>query len=547
MKVWRQESVIYVMPESPIEHTAARNVADAMYLPDFKVFRHEATPGIAGRLYTAFGNGAVYDTGFRRLLKEWVAYRRGRAVPELAWPTEVRTAPWDHQLHAFRMAQDRLDHGGGFGLWLAMGTGKSMVVLATIAHRKPSRVLIVCPKSMVEVWPDVFAQHAPDLAYVVPLRGTVEQRAKLVHNTSGESGKPVVWITNYDAYWQGALGRALSQRDIPMVVLDESHKIKSPGGKASLFAQRLGAKARERIALSGTPAHHSPLDVYAQYRFLDPAVFGTSFQRFKADYAVEVNRGKYQQVVGFRNLDDLNARMYQIAYRVGTDVMSLPDIVYQEHLIDLGDETRKAYDTLAKTLVLEIDGGTVTAGNALVKLLRLQQITSGYASVNYGVDESRVMSVGEEKYEALKDIFDGLPESEPVVVFCRFTHDLERVAFAAEESKRGYRELSGRRDQHRRWQREDAGGEVLGVQVQAGSAGIDLTRAAHVVFYSTGFSLGDYDQALARVYRTGQKRTTFVHYLLCRQTVDTMIRKAIQTRADIVTYVVDELTREYQP
>src|SRR5690606_42059487 len=54
------------------------------------------------------------------------------------------------------------------------------------------------------------------------------------------------------------LGRAWD-----MVILDESHKIKAPGGKASLFCARLGQRAVNRLILTGTPMPHSPLDIYA--------------------------------------------------------------------------------------------------------------------------------------------------------------------------------------------------------------------------------------------------------------------------------------------
>ena len=56
------------------------------------------------------------------------------------------------------------------------------------------------------------------------------------------------------------------------MVLDESHRIKSPGSRVSLYCTALGKRVPYRMALTGTPAHTSPLDVYAQYRFLDPGI-----------------------------------------------------------------------------------------------------------------------------------------------------------------------------------------------------------------------------------------------------------------------------------
>ena len=65
-------------------------------------------------------------------------------------------------------------------------------------------------------------------------------------------------------------------------------------------------------------------------------------------------------------------------------------------------------------------------------------------------------------------------------------------------------ELSGRRDELKRWQ--DGGAQVLAVQISAGGIGVDLTRARYSIYYSLSFSLGEYDQALSRVHRPGQTR-----------------------------------------
>ena len=67
--------------------------------------------------------------------------------------------------------------------------------------------------------------------------------------------------------------------------MDESHRLKSPSGKISRFASQLSDRSRRRLALSGTPMPHSPLDIYAQYRALDKSVFGVHHQQFKNRYA----------------------------------------------------------------------------------------------------------------------------------------------------------------------------------------------------------------------------------------------------------------------
>ena len=108
-----------------------------------------------------------------------------------------------------------------------------------------------------------------------------------------------------------------------MVLADESHKLKRPGGKASLYFKRLRHQARHRLALTGTPLPHSPLDVYAQFRFLDPSLFGPSFHAFKQTYAV-LGGFHNKQVTAYQNLDQLEGLMRRVTFRVAKDVLELP-------------------------------------------------------------------------------------------------------------------------------------------------------------------------------------------------------------------------------
>jgi SNF2 family DNA or RNA helicase len=101
-------------------------------------------------------------------------------------------------------------------------------------------------------------------------------------------------------------------------------------------------------------------------------------------------------------------------------------------------------------------------------------------------------------------------------------------------------ELSGRRDDLAAWQEAERPG-VLAVQIQAGGLGVDLTRARYSIFYSLSFSLGEYQQALARIHRPGQTRPVAHIHLVARETVDEKIMGALERRAEVVTFVLDEL------
>ena len=71
--------------------------------------------------------------------------------------------------------------------------------------------------------------------------------------------------------------------------------------------------------------------------------------------------------------------------------------------------------------------------------------------------------------------------------------------------------------------------------------GVDLTRARIVAFLSTGFSLGDYLQALARNHRPGQDRTVLYYHFLAKDTVDLAVYHALRKRENVIEEVLSDL------
>lgn len=451
----------------------------------------------------------------------------------------AKTALWKHQAEALAfLASAYQDGRRAAALHIDMGGGKTRIVIEHIANRAYRRVLVVCPKSVAAVWREETRRWWPrsDTPIVLDLaQGSVQRRARELENYIGLPNlPPLIVVVNYDAFWRDPLRSAILRARFALVVYDESHRLKMPGGRASLFAAYLRDRIPYRLALTGTPMPHSPLDIYAQYRALDVSVFGRSFAAFRARYAV---MGGYEgrQVVGFRNLGELAQKVGLLAYRVEPERLDKPPATDAARYCYLEPQAARIYNQLEEDLVAEVEAGTITAANALVKLLRLQQITSGVVRTEDG--QETVVSTA--KREALQEALDDLLPEEPVVVFCRFRSDLDTVHQVARALGRESLEMSGRRNELAAWQQGQA--PILAVQMQAGALGVSMVRARYAIFYSLGYSLGDYQQARARLVRPGQGRpVTFVH-LLARGTVDERVMQAIHAKADVVEFVLKQL------
>jgi len=373
--------------------------------------------------------------------------------------------------------------------------------------------------------------------------GPTKKRAERLKQAVTVAGNvPVVAIANYDAVWQGELGKAVSSVPWDWIVLDESHRAKSPTGRASKWLAALAAKwpKARRLALTGTPMPNGPLDLFGQFRFVAPDVFGPSFVRCRSRFA-EVNPMFPSQVKRYIRQEEFAAITDPWIWKVATeDVLDLPEETHQRITVDLSPATRRFYDTLEEELVAEMASGFVTCANPLARTTRLRQVTSGYARA----DDSEAAALIDgmpAKRQALRDWLDDFDRAEPLVVFYVFTSDAREIEALCRETGRRYSEVSGREKTLADW--KEGKTDVIGVQIRAGAEGIDLTRASHAVFYSVDWSPGVYEQALRRIRRPGQ-RSNCCHYyhLVARDTIDEAVYRALTNKSDVVSSVLARLS-----
>jgi len=455
---------------------------------------------------------------------------------------------WDHQVAAKEFARDK----PAIMLEMAMRTGKSRVTIEILEEREARRVLIFCPAHVVDVWPDQFEEYALSTSVALPLReGSLASRVQKANELLGWGKLPQyadymkAIVINYEACDRRVFQDWVMQQSWDAIVLDESHHLKAPGGSRSRFVSRLAMNIPTRIALTGTPMPHSPLDIYAQYRILDRSIFGTAIARLRERYIIYA-QGKIgvQIEIGCRiNPKDtryfspdlyaeFREKMFRIAFQVKADVLNLKEPLHIPRYCQLGSEGRRAYREMERDFYAEVDEGVITAANAMVKVTRLQQMTSGHGKLA-GTDE--IVEVDTAKRKLMQDIMGDLDE--PVVVFCRFRADLDAVHTVATALGWEHFELSGRIDEKSLWVISDNPLSVLAVQVQAGGEGIDLSRAKIAIYYSFG-SRGNHEQSLARMQAKDQAYSLAYYYLLVENSIDGKMAKALQDGTDMIEAIL---------
>lgn len=459
-----------------------------------------------------------------------------------------KTEPWEHQERGYELAMAHQ----GVGIWFDMGCGKSKLTVDLTHNTRSQFTLIVCPKKAVDgVWPEEFDVHCADPdTNVLALAGkeSTDKKAKKLRealDASARSKNPLVLVINYDSVWRGELGKLIMKVKWGLIACDEIHRIKSHSGKASKYMGKLAEinVTAKRIGLSGTPMPHSPLDAFGVWRFLNVEIFGKYWTPFRSRYAV-VGGPNNNWVQGYKNIDELTDKIapYSI-YVKSEDVQDLPETQDIPLVYEMEPKQKKIYDEFEAEMVAEVDDEVMSASNALVKMLRLQQIASGFAVD----DEGRVTDLSKGKQELLADLLEDLT-NEPVVVFCQFKEDLRRIKETAESAGREYFEISGSRSDLQEWKkyiREKNSPPVLGVQIQSGGEAIDLTLAHYFVYWTTGVRLGMYSQSRKRGHRPGQKKKVFFYTLAAKGTVEESIARALKRRKKMIDGILEKMGRRF--
>jgi len=415
---------------------------------------------------------------------------------------------------------------------------------------KINRVLVVAPTSVCAVWPKEFKEYA-DFRYIVKtLLGTKAQRLKQLDDLERFPFQALkVAVINYESVWRDGIAERLMEYDADLIIADESQRIKTHDANQSKAMHQLGDKARYKLIISGTPIQNEAMDIFSQYRFLDPTVFGTNYYAFRGRYAVMGGFNR-KQVVAYRDLDQLIKKEHSIAYRVTKEeALDLPEQTFENRYITLDSKERNLYDRLRRDSYAELDGGgKITATTVLTKLLRLQQFTGGFL-VEDDADKPQLVSHG--KLDTLSDILhDYVVEGKKkLVIFARFIPEIMEIIKLTDKAlgKHGMKSVaiygdidkSLRGDIVQQFQTDPATMVFIG-QIDTAGTGITLTAADTCVYYSVNFNYATYSQSMSRIHRIGQRNTcTYIH-LVVENTIDSKVLQSLSKKEDLAKTVVDD-------
>ncbi len=440
-------------------------------------------------------------------------------------------------------------------LLLQMGAGKTKICIDLINNKGFKLTLIVCPQKAARVWVKQFPIHSSDAEICVfnLCKFSSERKVKFLKKLREEqnSDRKIVLIINYDSIWREPFRTYIKDKmRFDAIICDESHRLKSPSSKCSRFMQTLGRRCEHRYISTGTLLAQTPLDVYAQYRFMNPEVFGTSFEKFRGRYtkldiqkSMKLGYEVLDKKEPYINLDELNEKIMSCAFKVDAELDLPPtrDIIVE---FDLPSKVESIYRDIEKEGVVELATGNLEIDNVLVTTLRLQQLTSGFIKLEDEDGNKHIEMLSKARLEALEDLLTDLPQDEPVVVFAKFKQDIKGIHKVCKSLGRACSEISGRKDEYDEW--ESGKTSVLIVQIESGAEGLDFTRARYAVYYSLTHKLWVYTQSRKRVHRPGQEREVTYYILQAKRSkgksVDEGILNSLNNNEDYIQRVMQDKT-----
>ena len=467
---------------------------------------------------------------------------------------KFKLKPYKHQLTALEKSWNKET----YAYFMEMGTGKTKVLIDNMSmlydKGKIDSALIIAPKGVVKTWyeqelPTHLPDHIENVTVLWQSNINKKQQEKLESLFEIETALHIL-IMNVEAL-STEKGVKFAQKFMnshkTLMAIDESTTIKTPTAKRTKNIIRLGDMAKYRRIMTGSPVTKNPLDLYTQCEFLDPYLLDfASYYAFRNRYAIMKTmnvRGRSIQIVHkFQNLNELSDLVKKFSYRVlKEDCLDLPPKNFIKRHITLTPDQFKVYQQMKKEAISTLNGKVSSTMTVLTQLMRLHQITCGH----FTADDGTTQLLPNNRVTELMNI---LEETEgKAIIWANYQRDITQIiehitkqyGSGSVVDYYGLTPQDERQDNIRKFQNGDECRFLVGTP-QTGGYGITLTKANTVIYYSNGYDLEKRLQSEDRAHRIGQKKNVTYIDIICEDTVDEKIVKALRDKINIASEVLGE-------
>ncbi|GAA6015334.1 hypothetical protein JCM10207_008952 [Rhodosporidiobolus poonsookiae] len=471
-----------------------------------------------------------------------------------------------------------------FGCIMAdeMGLGKTLqciTLMWTLLRQSPlpnkhaiDKAIVVCPSSLVRNWANELVKWLGEGA-VSPLaidgKVTGNDLIKQVRQWCSTKGKQVVTpivIVSYEKL--RTLKEELGQTEVGLLLADEGHRLKNSVNQT--YTSLMSINCKRRVILTGTPIQNDLDEYFSLLNFCNPGYLGTK-QQFHKTYELPIIKGRdglatdKEKERGDTAMKDLLGRVQPFIIRRTNDLLSKYLPVKYEHVVfcSLSPFQLALYRFFMKTPELQalLKG---KESQPLKAITILRKLCNHPDLLNFQEDMPGAQSCFPEGYDptdrrrkldpelsgkmAVLDRFltqMRATSNDKIVLISNFTTTLDMFEKLCASRRYGFLRLDGtmnvtkRQKLVDRFNNPDGTEFVFLLSSKAGGCGINLIGANRLVLFDPDWNPASDMQALARVWRDGQKKDCFVYRFVAVGTVEEKIFQRQSHKQNLSSCIVD--------
>jgi superfamily II DNA or RNA helicase len=452
-------------------------------------------------------------------LSKWAKWKDGEQVYDA--PDNINATLRPYQQKGYEWMRLLSEAGGGGLLADDMGLGKTIQTIANIAFQSGvnpnSKHLIVCPASLMYNWQNELEKFAPQLKVLFhygPGRNTdriVQEEHKIIVSSYGTVRADIEKLTEIDFH---------------TIIVDESHNIKNKAALTTRAVKQL--RAKNRFALSGTPLMNNTFDLYSQYDFLLPGIFGSA-EFFKREYSDPIDRDHIPEKVQLLQKITAPFLMRRTKEKVAAD---LPEKTEQVLWCSMYPQQRELYESIRESIKSSIfmqiknEGLNKSKLSVLQGIMKLRQICNSPQLLK---SDEVIATTDAVKIDVLLDELINNIADHKALVFSQFTSMLNLIAERLQKKGVKYFHFDGSTPPAKRmemtdaFQQEDNKTNIFLISLMSGNAGLNLTAADYVFLVDPWWNVAVQQQAIDRTHRIGQTKKVFAYKMICKDTIEEKI------------------------
>jgi len=466
-----------------------------------------------------------------------------------------------------------------------MGLGKTLQCIAlmwTLLKQSPEagkstiqKCVIACPSSLVRNWANELVKWLGKDAvtpFAVDGKASKDELTSQLKQWSVASGRSVVrpvLIVSYETLRLNV--ENLANTPIGLLLCDEGHRLKN--GESQTFTALNGLNVDRRVILSGTPIQNDLMEYFSLLNFANPNLLGTCAE-FRKHYELPILRGRdaagtdADQQKGNERLVELLALVNKFIIRRTNDILSKYLPVKYEHVVfcNLAPFQLDLYNYFVQSpeikALLRGKGSQPLKAIGMLKklcnhpdLLNLPDDLPGcekFFPDDYVPKDARgrdrdVKTWYSGKMQVLDRMLARIRQdtNDKIVLISNYTQTLDIFDKLCRSRNYGCLRLDGTMNVNKRQKLVDKFNDPEGdefvflLSSKAGGCGLNLIGANRLVLFDPDWNPAADQQALARVWRDGQKKDCFVYRFITTGSIEEKIFQRQSHKQSLSSCVVD--------